>query len=51
MDFPSIKEEIDSYADAGTMYQDTLKLWTRVTKMTDRNAHQQMIRMQISPGL
>lgn len=51
MDFPAIKEKVESYADAATMYQETLKLWTRVTKMTDRNAHQQMIRMQISPGL
>lgn len=51
MDFQSIKDQVDSFADAGTMYKDMLKLWTRVMKMTDRNAHQQMIRMQISPGL
>lgn len=51
LDFPIIKDIVDSYADAGTMYKELLPKWTTINKITDRSAHQGLIRMQISPGL
>lgn len=51
LDFPIIKDIVDSYADAVTMYKELLAKWTTINKITDRVAHQSLIRMQISPGL